>query len=776
MSLSSSSFIDTGNSLYKATVTEAAAGGAELMGALINAAALSLRAREKNARELREHSTLAGAIKLLQSHEMALRAAYPKALLEAFLNPEVAKSNAPVPGSAVNFDDLELMDEVQVHSSVVMARVQQSAMLAAEASLAELNTLICGALGLKSVRAESNPLRPEIYVSALKEVVEQQNIPMLIQLEWLGSMSIALGQELRKMYGALSVKLKGQGVVAAGYSVRHHVGTGARRALFEVAEFSTGQQFAEPLQALATSQRSAAARPVDPALLTLDKLRRLLAGDLEVAAPAFARNQFADQFAHQFESGGYAPPHVDFDATVPAALEALQEMRQVEHVVQRIEQRKHRAPADGAADTDSLTAMRNTLRSGARGVAQVLSLEVVTLMIDNIARDPRLLGPVQALVAKLEPAYLRLSLIDARLFTDKFHPARLLLQEITHRSLAYRAVTATGFQAFKQDLDDALVPLMVDPIESAGPFQEVLVAMQAKWQRAAKASAQSQEEAVGILQHIEQRNVLAEKIARDIISHRDAASVPAVVTEFLCGPWAQVVAQARIAAGSGASNADKYQALISALLWSTHPELTRKSIAKLTRLVPLLLSTLREGLDTIKYPATKTAAFLEALMGLHQQAFRSGDSNVVVRTRNNDSAQTQPAKVMPVLSDDPWVAPQEARASNFMLIQEAEASAKLLTSTSPNDVISHEDLPLGSWVELLVDDNWVRTQLTWASPHGTLYLFTSVIGTSQSMTRRSRDRLVAAGSLRVISGAPVVDGALNAVAQIALRNSMDTSL
>ena len=44
------------------------------------------------------------------------------------------------------------------------------------------------------------------------------------------------------------------------------------------------------------------------------------------------------------------------------------------------------------------------------------------------------------------------------------------------------------------------------------------------------------------------------------------------------------------------------------------------------------------------------------------------------------------------------------------------------------------------------------------------------------MTRRSRDRLIAAGSLRIISGAPVVEGALNAVAQIALRNSMDTSL
>ena len=105
-------------------------------------------------------------------------------------------------------------------------------------------------------------------------------------------MSIALGQELREMYGALSAKLKGQGVVAAGYSVRPNAGTGARRALFEVADASAVAQPAEPRQAAAASPRSAAARQVDPTLLTLDKLRRLLAGELEIASPAPARNQF----------------------------------------------------------------------------------------------------------------------------------------------------------------------------------------------------------------------------------------------------------------------------------------------------------------------------------------------------------------------------------------------------------------------------------------------------------------------------------------------------
>ena len=85
------------------------------------------------------------------------------------------------------------------------------------------------------------------------------------------------------------------------------------------------------------------------------------------------------------------------------------------------------------------------------------------------------------------------------------------------------------------------------------------------------------------------------------------------------------------------------------------------------------------------------------------------------------------------------------------------------------------NLSLGAWVELKAGNAWVRTQLTWTSPHGTLFLFTSALGATRSMTRRSRDKLVASGNLRVISGQPVVDGALDAVAQQAMRNSVGMS-
>lgn len=772
--------------LYQATIEEAASGGQAIMGKLVAAVRKSVQARLGTARDYREREVHEESLKLLHAQEPELRLQYPQALLAAFSGP-VLSSKAPVLSMAdVQFDQLELMDEVQVQESVTMARAQQMAMLAAEASLAELNTLICATLGLATVRPERNPLRPDVYLQALKLVVERAPVPASMRIDWLTTMGVALGAELRELYTRLAERMRAEGVVAAGYAVVPAPGGGGVGANRSTAGGPGGLPGSSEREAQIASDVRAR-RPADPALLTLDRLRKLLSGELDAQGTPHRVAAFAQQFSRQFEGEALlnsSPPEGDYAATVPAAFEALTEMKQVDRVVQRLEQRRS-APVR-MAQAGAVQLACEAIRRSATGVAQALSLEVVNLMVDNIARDPRLLVPVQELVRSLEPALMRLALVDPRVFTDKEHAARSLVQEITHRSLAFASEQTTGFAGFYQEVRDAVAPLTEVDVQGPEPFEIVLAQLRASWDAAAKAQEASRAQAVQALQTAEQRNLLAEKIAREIDSHPDAAKVPEVVIAFLCGPWAQVVAHARLQGGAGSSAADKYQALISAMLWSAHPELARTNVTKLTRLVPLLISTLREGLDSIRYPATKTSVFLEALMGLHQQVFRSA-------SKPEPAVVPMPApvhahKTRPVEDGDPWVAPEEARESNFIELPELPDAAPLdsaqVVGAQPTQSVGPlaatalvgGALPLGSWVELMSNGEWVRTQLTWASPHGTLFLFTSVYGTTQSMTRRTHDKLVSAGQLRMISGQPVVDGALDAVAQQAMRNSVDSTL
>jgi hypothetical protein len=79
----------------------------------------------------------------------------------------------------------------------------------------------------------------------------------------------------------------------------------------------------------------------------------------------------------------------------------------------------------------------------------------------------------------------------------------------------------------------------------------------------------------------------------------------------------------------------------------------------------------------------------------------------------------------------------------------------------------------GTWVELMVKGEWVRAQLTWASPHATLFMFTSLAGSAHSMSRRTLDRLRAQGKIKVVAERNVVDEALDQVAKAALQNSLE---
>ena len=786
--------------LYRATVQEAAAGGHMLMGKLVAAARQILQAREAGSRDLRERDALAQSGKQLRAWEAKLCERYPHALLEAFTKPEVMrKAGSPLAITDVGFDELELMDEVQVLTSVTLARTQQVAMLAAEASLAELNTLICSTLGLGVVNADRNPLRPQVYISALKAVVEQTGLPPAMQLDWLSAMSTTLGRELRTMYTQLCTSLQNQGVVAAGYMVvqtpsaaaagGHGVGRGVAQDAYLAPSLQTPSGVSVPMGNAAPAAPPPALPPEPPkdaTLLTLEKLRRLLSGELEAPqVPLSPMEQFAQRFSREFESDvALTPtPAAEFDATVPAAFEALKEMQQVDEVVQRLQQRRGTAAGPAQAGDTSVEALRAQLRSHSRSVGQSLSLEVITLMVDNIARDGRLLAPVQQLIRRLEPPLLRLALVDPRLFTNKQHPARVLVQEVADYSQAFASPQAKGFAEFVSGVEQAFAMLNQAPIESAEPFEQVLTVLREEWNEAKQRNERSHDQAVQALQNAEERNVLAEKIARDIAALQDAQQVPAVVLEFLCGPWAQVVAQARLAGPvSAGSAAERYQSLVSALLWSTHPDLGRKDTPKLTRLVPPLLSTLREGLETIHYPSTRTSAFFEALMGLHQRAFRAEPKPVAQPAAVEPQVGAGSAARIQVLDEgNPWVAPEEARASNFMDLPDAPAERQS-SSATPAEMASTRDkdgvgagMTIGCWVELLVNGQWVRTQLTWISSQASLFLFTSALGEAQSMTRRSRDKLVAAGHLRVISGTQVVDGALNAVAQMAMRNSVNST-
>ena len=777
--------------LYRAVLEEAANGGQVIMEALTRTSRRALHDREADAETSRDRQRLTEARQYLNKYESVLADRYTAALRSVF-----DAGGSPLHPKAldgVHFDQLELMDETQITARVEQARAEQIVMLAAAQSLAEFNPLMCAAGGLLTVRMGQHAIEPESFVRALQIVVSSLQLPATSRDHLMTHLSEALGQTLAGLYAKWTVQLRVQGIQPAGYAVSSKAasfdfgginsvsGAGAPAALSPSAQDIR-------LQQLGVLRRAPAVQ--DESLLTLNKLRQLLSGEFDLVDLDARPLSFADQFSKDFEGVMDAEGRnsIDFTATVPAAFEALKEMQQVEQVMARIGTRTVGQAVLMSSMARKSDQIRVTLRKSAKGLGQALSLEVVSLMVDNLVHDERLLVPVQDVIRNLEPALLRLALVDPRFFSDKEHPARRLLQEITQRSLAFDAVGSSIFDQFFQPLKSILDPLSDMPIDSSQPFELALKVLNVQWDEQRQKREVQVNAAVQALQQIEDRNLRAGQVAAEILAQPDARKTPAGVVEFLCGPWAQVIAYADLANKAGVQDPKNYRELVRALIWSAQPELTSQKIGKLTRLVPKLLSKLREGLALIDYPILKTSVFFELLMNLHQQAFKPTVQLKKVLQPDSDF----PA--WPQLAEH-WVAPAEAKASGFMdapmeLAQARSLSAqpieqmplvvkaKALLATSVASVQISPDFvwPLGAWVEIWVNDVWMRIQLSWASPHGTLFLFTNAAGSTQSMTRRLRDQLTAAGKMRVISSQAVVDGALDAVAQTAMNNSVDLSL
>ena len=742
--------------LYRSCMKEAASRGHTLMQRLTGRCVKSMAQRATGMPDQHERSLLTEAARILMKHQEALCKVYPQALLGEFAH---AIAGATARNSMLSFDSLELMGEEQLQESVEVVRTQQAVLQAVEHELAELNGLVCAIQGLQTVQAERNPLRPDVFVRALHTVTMQSPIQMAVRSRWMQHLGEALGPELALVYKELSKMLRSQGVTPAGSTVSP----------------------ARDLLASDTSSRASGLKPVQPAqavptstLLNVRELRRLLSGQF---GPA--EGSFAAKFEREFETGDRVEVPADFLPTVPAAFEALQEMKGVDRVMSDLKRRSSAA----APPLSGMAALREKLRHEATSPGQALGLEVVGLMIDNIASDSRLLSPVQQAVRDLEPALLRLVLEDPRFFSDKGHPARRLLEQLTQRSIAWSAVDAPGFAAFFEPLQQAVNALLSTRMAGPDPFEFALNTLEDTWGEQSERERIGRRKAVQALLQAEQRNLLAGKVSRQLRARPDVASAAREVGRFVTGPWSQVIAQARLGDAAGGSDPGGYTVLLADLLWSAQPQLAGGNPLRLARIAPRLLEKIREGLASIDYPPAETERFIDLLVVLQQQAL------VPVAASDTSMTEQELESWFAPQSDDvasPWLAPGEAQESGFMPThQDAVALAQYQTTQGgitsqagaelPDAVprLGDEGLQPGAWVEMQTDGHLSRLQLTWASPHGTLFMFSDAAGKTRSMTRRLLDQLVAAHSMRLVSDHAVVDRALDAVARAAVSNTPD---
>ncbi len=420
-------------------------------------------------------------------------------------------------------------------------------------------------------------------------------------------------------------------------------------------------------------------------------------------------------------------------------------------------------------------------------MVRTLASEVVSLMLKQIAADERLLRPVREMLQDMKPALLQVARTEPRFFADRQNPARRLLDAITEHSLAYTNEQDRGYAAFSRQVRNIIDTLQKPGPDLADRFPGLLQHFnRSQTEAMAPEQVQARGLAVKTLVRVEQRNLLAERVAAEFRSRNDFSRSPGVVRRFLTGPWAQVVAQARLelANATGLSTSEmpamRYTDILPDLLWSSQLALASLNRPRLVKIIPGVLRTLREGLDSIDYPREQAEAFFQALMGLHEAAYK---------TQRAELPQDSPPSQQGDIELEPWMQPAEARDTGFLddiALESQPDTQPSFVDTQPlqrdwvdlkAELVAQppSQLSVGTWVDMWQDGQAVRCQISWASPHGTLFLFAGPHGRSLSMTRRGLDRLIEQDKLRVVADQGVVNEALDEVTRQAWLNSIKAS-
>ena len=710
--------VSTNSPLIKRSRQEAVFLASSMIDRCVEAAGASLQESERKAKSMAARIELGDAAAALIKQRAVMRTGYAanvddaigKSLQEARTQ---ADAHKPEKGGRMLETDssLALLDDAEVARFVEASRLQQTVMPVVEHALARLDSLMSSALGLPVVRADLNPLRPEVMCNALLELLGSFSESTQIQSHWTRALARPFATELQRLYESIGQLLEAQGVEEARYRLKlteggamppkpgaggpgGSGGGGGAGGTGGGPGGAPGQEdpHAMPSDANLARQRRALfprmgdlaqAQPAVPQALIRDFLYRpqWVAEHDEPLPPAYY-DEVNTQLAGAIRASSQAP---SFDQKAHArqrlrdkALSVVDRPARAVDVATPLPPEQWGEAATPAARTRTLM----ELKGQATKISQALGLDAVRTLVSQVAGDQRVMAPVREAFVAMEPALLRMAMKDPRFFGDDHHPARRLVEGVAQRSFKYNDEYAEDFEQFMAPVRDAVRELNERAEASNTAFGAQLQGLETRWQAEDVVEKDAQEAGLRSMHFAQERQALADKVAWEFSLRSDLERVPAVVADFLFKDWSLVIAHAQLTVTRGQLDPGGYLAVVTDLLWSVKREAVLKEPRRLFEVVPGVLQTLRRGLSMLGKEAHETQTFFDALMRYHDPVLRlrrlrsardaeaSGfirldETSSMMMPLEMESEQAPLERPSPRAAEQPWLGRHELAAAGF---------------------------------------------------------------------------------------------------------------
>jgi len=268
------------------------------------------------------------------------------------------------------------------------------------------------------------------------------------------------------------------------------------------------------------------------------------------------------------------------------------------------------------------TEISNLRRDGKISALDNDIINIVDMMFDFILDDNNLPTIAKALLSRLQIPMIKIALVDREFFISKQNPAKKLLNLMAKSTLGLgNDITADNCKRIEK-IESLVNRICTDFINDADIFKQLLDEFEQFIQVDEEREKQTQEQSQQRI-HAREQHALTRAWVTDVLSVAiNNRKVPKTVFELLDGPWKEVMLNTYLNDGENSEHWKENLRFIDVLIWSANPDSSKVDRQRLGKIIPQLIQTLRQELDSVYYPPAKVDELLGNLEEIHIAALR----------------------------------------------------------------------------------------------------------------------------------------------------------
>ncbi len=641
------------------------------------------------------------------------------------------------PAAARNAE-LSLVDDRELEESLAIASMVSKADGRLSSALHALNQRLSVICGGHKIDDANNPLGPAALAHAFRNALRELDVDIKVRLIILKLFERYVLAGLDALYHEVNALLMQAGVLP---HLRHTI---ARSSAAAVAEGVAPTPGAERAAAPANAATTAAVLADESAGLHAELMHTLTA-----LLAARRQGRSADSGLSTGTAGTIA-------SLTPAELLGALTLLQGEAGPLPA----NPAPPEGDATEmvqhlkDELMAQIRRLSGEARARvsgADEDTIDLVGMLFEFILQDRTIPAPMQVLLSRLQIPYLKVAILDRRMFAHASHPARKLLDLLADTSKGWSEESDRDHRLYDKT-KGVVDALLADFDDDIGVFERQLADFTAFVENNRKRAELAEQRAAEAARGRERLQEARRRAAREIVTRIENRSLPLLLQGVLTRPWANYLVLVLLRQGEQSPEFHDALRFVDEFVDSAQMPGDDDARAQLRDRLPWLEKTLRQGLTTVAFQEPDLRRLLDDLHDFWRRQL--GDQPAMPEAPSHPAEPLPiPESVTAILDEEPAEAP----------VTEAAAAS----ADDTQHIQTVRALKVGAWIEF-VDSQGTRerAKLSWISPISGKYLFVNRRGLK--VADRSVQQLAAElrdGRAIILEEVPLFDRALDAIVE-----------